>query len=383
MPGCPLYASEDAVARLVAPVTAQRMRQLRALKPVRAADGRRMYCVAERCYEQLPPPPPPQQQEQGDGGAADEDGEPPRASAEGAEGEDEPAESPVSFCPECGQGACLKCGGAAHAGRTCGKPDEPERHMKMYAEYAVGRVAACPWCGIHVEVEGDSCRNVVCIKCRRGFEFRPFQTADEAGEDVLGRQEGLGVGGENVAHWPELSLARCAFMMVYGCAFCIAPLSYVVSMIASGKIDWLILFFLPFICFGVPVFVGGWVSFVVAAWRARLAIGRPGVGDWVQAAQRVLGGVVLGLGGRRLAGLLDQSEDATWAWLFFTMPFYCCSGLLLLLAGAHAGAVLASRLLEFGRRGNAGDGNVGDVGEGDAEMEVLVDEARRVGAENV
>ncbi len=48
----------------------------------------------------------------------------------------------------------------------------------MYNEYAVGRIAACPRCGVHIEKdEGSS--SVTCLRCNCKFEFKPFRTYRE------------------------------------------------------------------------------------------------------------------------------------------------------------------------------------------------------------
>ena len=123
VPDCHAYGSDAAVSSVVSPVTASRMRQLRGLKPARAADGRRMYCVAEGCYEQLPPPPLPSQHE-----LEDENFTP----------------NHVTTCPACGVAACMRCGTRSHPGKECTTPLVCRRQKRLYHSYAVGRVTACP-----------------------------------------------------------------------------------------------------------------------------------------------------------------------------------------------------------------------------------------------
>ena len=56
--GCGAYASDADVAGVTGGDAARRLRHLRSLRPHRAADGRRLHCAADGCWEALPPPPP-------------------------------------------------------------------------------------------------------------------------------------------------------------------------------------------------------------------------------------------------------------------------------------------------------------------------------------
>lgn len=168
MPGCDAYASDAAVASIVSQQTLRRMRHLRSIKPARTADGRRMFCIAEGCLEQLPPPPPRLGNEGGGGGEVGTDGH----------------DDFVSTCPECRQGVCMRCGCAEHARSGCVKPLTSERQDRLYHSYVVGRVSECPRCGVHIERNGG-CNTMTCRQCQWKFEFRPFKNVAEAEQSTV------------------------------------------------------------------------------------------------------------------------------------------------------------------------------------------------------
>lgn len=312
IPGCAAYASDASAAALLSAATTKQMRKLRHLKPTRAADGRRMFCVADGCFEQLPPPPPPPLG---------------RGAAEGGSGD-----SAVATCPECGQGTCLRCGCPEHKGAVCVKPLACGRQRRMYDAYAVGRIGACPRCGVHVERDGG-CRAMRCTRCRHRFQFRPFRTPEEArdagaGEEMRPRPVSAAAAGsaENGA-----ILGAMLFLMVWGSGFGGVPLVMFVSRLGEGDVDWEVLMFVPFIAFGVPAFVVGWLGFlsscVTALRRARQQEMRSAAG------RAFCGGFVLGVTSclDRLVGTC-MGRMPTWVWFFYFLPVYCCGAALLMLA---------------------------------------------------
>lgn len=217
-PKCHAVASEALVGAHVSVKLTARMRYLRGLRPGRADDGRRMWCVARGCFEPLAPPPEeparqgPQEREVADEGrhsrrqvgslmdsmlnlsqvdlrmmfddslddlrrAASRFVHPERS-------EPEPVTLAVrqSECGACGTRACMRCAAPAHEG-ACSVPTTNLREQQLYAQYAVGRIAACPSCGAHVERSGG-CNMMTCSRCVAPFIFRPFATVREVQESL-------------------------------------------------------------------------------------------------------------------------------------------------------------------------------------------------------
>jgi len=231
--GCGAYASDADVAGVTGGDATRRLRHLRSIRPHRAADGRRLHCAADGCWEALPPPPP---------GAAE----------------------PVSECPRCGAATCGRCGAGAHPGRGCGRPLTCARQERLYAAWAVGRVGVCSYCGVHVERRGG-CTSVRCRMCRRTFSFRPFGSAGEAaaaavvpsGDGVGGGEGGGGGGGAPVRRsgaarvvaalagvdeggppsWGRLgrTLGMCLVLMTWGAGMTGLPLWLLWE---DGALDW-------------------------------------------------------------------------------------------------------------------------------------------------
>lgn len=159
IPGCDTYTSDAAISAVVTPQVARRMRQLQGQNPERAADGRRIWCITPECYEPLPPTQSP--------------------ALSGRDGETyiDYAKSTRSTCPECGQGSRMRCGIESHEG-MCTTPLPCGRQRLIYNECAVGRVMACPRCGVHVERDG-SCKRMSCPSCKKTLTLKPFETQKE------------------------------------------------------------------------------------------------------------------------------------------------------------------------------------------------------------
>lgn len=263
-PGCGAYASDADVAGVVGDVATRRLRHLRSLRPHRAADGRRLHCAADGCWEALPPPPP---------GAAD----------------------PVSACPRCGAATCGRCGAGWHPGRGCGRPLVCARQERLYAAWAVGRVGVCAYCGVHVERRGG-CTSVRCRMCRRTFAFRPFGSAGEAAAAaVVPAGEGAGAAGEagdgraagdrrsgpgrvvaalagvdegGPPSWGRLArtLGLCGVLATWGAAMAGLPLWLVWG--DEGELDWEVL---PLAGVGFGMLLLSWAAVVTAVTREAAA----------------------------------------------------------------------------------------------------------------
>lgn len=369
IPGCLVYASDRAVARLVSLATTRRMRQLRSLKPVRSADGRRMFCITDGCCEQLPPPPPlhapavssrPPPGEGSSAGSTTGD-----AGRTGAVDDVDtgPVENMVSACPECGQGACLRCGCAEHPGRACVTPLVCERQRKMYNDYAVGRVTACPRCGMHIERDGG-CMSLTCPQCRRIFEFRPFRTAEEAEEAPAAGETQIS---ENEERGPDCSLFSYIVMMpLYSGS------SWIQAFALSGMTQsewWIrsILFFpVPFYFIG---FTWGFLGVFRNCWRAVHVVGQPETGRY-SVAMFLVGVMIAWVVHFGLRLLLVGSP--TW-WVVFIGPYYVCAVFLATPAIAHVGVIMYMYLLER-RRNNAESMSIREGGRAETELELLADE---------
>ncbi|KAK1865264.1 hypothetical protein I4F81_007797 [Pyropia yezoensis] len=253
-PGCGAYASDADVAGVVGEAATRRLRHLRSLRPHRAADGRRLHCAVDGCWEALPPPPP---------GAAD----------------------PVSACPRCGAATCGRCGAGGHPGRGCGRPLVCARQERLYAAWAVGRVGVCAYCGVHVERRGG-CTSVRCRMCRRTFAFRPFGSAGEAaaaavvpsadvaaagGAAAGDRRSGpgrvvaalAGVDEEGPPSWGRLArtLGLCGVLATWGAAMAVLPLWLVWE---DEALDWEVL---PLAGVGFGMLLLSWAAVVTAVSR--------------------------------------------------------------------------------------------------------------------
>lgn len=311
MPGCDAYASDAAVASIVSHQMLRKMRHLRSLKPARTADGRRMFCIADGCLEQMPPPPPRLEGEGGGGGGAGTGGH----------------EDFASTCPECMQGICLRCGCAEHAGSGCIKPLTSDRQDFLYHAYAVGRVSECPRCGVHIERNGG-CNTMTCSQCRWKFEFRPFKNEVEAeqstvrtatltaGPKTLGAASGdltfpthqpapimqaapapraaltqqeipRGTGGWRgtatcdifrcgpAGTYEFYNLWETFFFLVWGSGFVGIPLFMAISLAINGGAWYLYIILVPFFLIGVPSLCKALASLAYHCYRLSCACFRP------------------------------------------------------------------------------------------------------------
>lgn len=357
MPGCGSYASDATCASLLSPKTLRRLRQLRGLRPARAADGRRMYCDAPGCFEQLPPPPPP---------------------APGADAnEPEAPDANTSTCPACGATQCARCGGRGHPGTKCPVPLVCERQARMYRAYAVGRVSACPRCGVHVTRDGG-CDQMSCARCRHTFTFAPFRSADEVAAAAIVDDESIPpppVPTAWAAAFSQLFLA--AYFMLWGTGFGALAFVTLVDALAKGSPSWDLLFLLPFVIFGVPSFVLGSLRFLVECARLVRHVGARADGSvYVACCMIVLSGVMLVL----QAAVAHVAEGLVlWQYLMFFVPFIVCGAALLSIASAHL--LLVGSRAAWGRwRG----WRVGpSEGEGEGEAGAEVGEGERTGEEMV
>ncbi len=334
-PGCPLYASDAAVSALVEPRTLQRMRQLRNLKPVRAADGRRLFCPAQNCHEPLPPPPPlpaPITPPTLEHGARD---------VQETENGDKVL---VSTCPDCGQRVCMQCGGPEHPMRSCAIPSVSPEERRLYNEYAVGRIGACPRCGVHT-VNDEGCLSVSCGRCYSTFEFQPFRTLQEAEDAALEADLLQGLSRQRPVDAAEFPFWGLFILMVFGVGYSGVPFTAFVSTFTNGDSLWLLLAFLPFIVIGVPMLVISWVSHIYCCgvFLRQVVDRRPSLNSMSLAIGRTILGVCMFLSGNLAKRFLEtiSGSEALWQWLLYILPLYVGGVVLALVAATNVLVIVA------------------------------------------
>lgn len=342
MPYCPAYASEASLSALVSPHVAKRMRQLRGLKPARAADGRRMYCISEGCYEQLPPPPPVEPPPQ----------EHRNSREQGEENDEEQDENLISTCPECTQSVCTRCGCAQHSGKPCAVPLICRRQRRMYNTYAVGRIMSCPRCGIHIERDGG-CDRVQCPRCKNHFSFKPFRTPEEA-------EEAIPV--EDVTPIEPMTLAILGFqnaasvfsllffLIVWGAGLSSFSVLFVRlevrAVVAGDFFAWPYLVLIPIFCIGLPIYVSSCVSFLLGCTQL---FGHIGERDQMANAFRclILSSIVI-IGQHGVWQLC--ADSAMWVWITYFLPVLLCGSFLFVISLSHILVVVVMKASRRYRR---------------------------------
>lgn len=318
---CSAHAPYRALSALLPHQVMRRIRQLQALRPARAVDGRAMFCVAPRCLEPLPPPPPL--------GSVDDDEN----------------DTLVTTCPECGQRACLRCGAATHSGIACAQPLASERETRLYEHYAVGRLAACPRCGVHIAREGG-CDNMRCARCGCEFSFAPFRSPEEVADANLDLE--AGAIDEALEEPQPQPLGASIFLMVWGAGFSGMPTTVLVQMITQGQLSWAAVILLPFVVMGLPTFVCACASFLLYIHEELLPLlGRANALDLGRAGGLFFMALFLGLLAKFLSATFLAATN--WVGYVYLSPFVCFSVFLVAFLLCHY-LIVAIRILAARRQ---------------------------------
>lgn len=330
MPGCEAYASDAAVAQVVSDKAVRRMRQLRGLKPSRAADGRRMWCIVPGCHEPLPPPLPkaPRDEEQGDDVEQRSD----------------------SMCAACGQRVCMRCGGAGHDG-PCTAPLPCGRQKRLYNAYAVGRIMACPRCRVHIERSGG-CSTVSCARCSWSFTFKPFQTVAEVEETAI--LEDIPSPTRIRVTWRNLFLPVMNGLLVSFAGACVTGLflTYLFESITKWTFDWMIVFVIPQTFIGFSFLFVGCFSVLSVCRDVLPLLGVHERGSGCNVFGTVVLSVILLVLQFVVQNFLHSSGVMLqlWQWLVCFFPILLCNVMLLALSLAHVLLIGITSVQEMRRR---------------------------------
>lgn len=63
------------------------------------------------------------------------------------------------------------------------EPTDGDTEHLLYSKYSVGRVAACPRCGMHIERDGG-CASMTCTQCNTTLKFEPFGSLAQVEEEA-------------------------------------------------------------------------------------------------------------------------------------------------------------------------------------------------------
>ncbi len=230
----------------------------------------------------------------------------------------------------------MQCGGGEHPRWSCVIPAVSPEERRLYNEYAVGHIAACPRCGVHT-VNDEGCSSVSCGRCYFRFEFQPFGTYQEAEDAALEADVLQGIARERPVDAAEFPFCALFVYMVFG------VVGAGDSLCAFTYVDSIWLLFMSLI--GVPIFVVAWLCHIYycGIFLRQVVDRRPSLNSISLAIGRIILGVCIFLSGELQKKFLPiiGGSGALCRWLLCALPLYVGGAVLSLVAVTNVLVIVA------------------------------------------